>query len=65
MARVTLAYPYGDHSADETVDLEDDDAASLVRDGLARWPDDDEEDADADADAEPTGPQPGPAPEEG
>lgn len=59
MARVTLAYPYprqGEdaHLADESIELPDDEAAALVRDGLARWADD-----------EPTGPPARPEPEEG
>lgn len=42
--RVTLAYPYTDeagkaHAPDSTVDLPDDVAAQLVRDGRARTPD--------------------------
>lgn len=41
MTRVTLAYAYGDHKADETVDLDDDVARSLVWDGRARAADDD------------------------
>ncbi len=38
MARVVLAYPYGDHKPDSTIDLPDDEANRLVRDGFARPP---------------------------
>lgn len=38
---VVLAYPYGDHSPDETVDLPADVAKSLIRSGRARHPDHD------------------------
>ena len=42
MARLILAYRYGDHAAGETVDVDDDEAVGLVRDGLARRADDTE-----------------------
>lgn len=42
MARVTLAYRYGDHAAGETVEVDDDEAVGLVRDGLARRADEPE-----------------------
>lgn len=36
--QITLAYPYGDHQPDETVDLPDDEARRLLNDGFARLP---------------------------
>lgn len=36
--KVTLAYPYGKHKPDETIDVDDAKARLLVRDGLARLP---------------------------
>ena len=34
--KVTLAYAYGDHKPDETIDLPDREARRLVNDGRAR-----------------------------
>jgi hypothetical protein len=34
--KVTLAYPYGDHEPDTTIDLPDAEAQRLVNDGKAR-----------------------------
>lgn len=34
--KITLAYPYDKHKADDTVDLDDDVARGLLADGLAR-----------------------------
>lgn len=34
--KVTLAYAYGDHTPDETIDLPDAEAQRLVNDGRAR-----------------------------
>lgn len=36
---VTLAYPFEGHAPDDTVDLPDDVAERLIRDGYARTPD--------------------------
>lgn len=46
MARVVLAYPYGDHKPDSTIDLPDDEADRLVRDGFARLPEPQDQDQD-------------------
>ncbi|HET6869852.1 MAG TPA: hypothetical protein VFH80_28320 [Solirubrobacteraceae bacterium] len=36
--RVTLAYPYGKHQPDETVEVEDAVGLQLINDGRARHP---------------------------
>jgi hypothetical protein len=36
MPHVTLAYAHGDHAAGETIEVSEDEAVGLVRDGLAQ-----------------------------
>jgi len=39
--RITLAYPHDGHAPDKTIDVDDHTGRLMVRDGLARLPDDD------------------------
>jgi hypothetical protein len=37
--KITLAYPFGDHQPDETIEIDAETGNQLIRDGLARLPD--------------------------